>query len=282
MRAAAGMMRSVQSKVAGTEFAGQSRGFMRLPQLRKARECELVAAVCYRVREGIIEFLLVQTRGSRRWTFPKGKAETGMTHAQAAAIEAFEEAGVHGRIEEHSFARYLSRMQSGSKKMRKSCRRSLSVSAHLCEVLRLCSPKEAGRNRKWLSVKDAKRKLREGRSHEEGAQFTRIVDQATRRIERRTRQLQEDNTSHAYEPHDELCRVQFELASERQPWIRGVHTTGLRPAFRSRGFPRLEEVSASAGSDKNRTADVVRFTSLKRLYRSQKLLSAAKDLRGPK
>ena len=48
----------------------------------------------------------MRTRGGR-WTFPKGRVESGLTHAQAAALEAFEEAGVHGRIEEAAFARYV-------------------------------------------------------------------------------------------------------------------------------------------------------------------------------
>src|SRR5271156_78466 len=114
--------------------------FVRLSQLRKLRECEQAAAICYRVRSGAIEFLLVQTRGGR-WTFPKGSAEPGLTHAQAAALEAFEEAGVHGRIEEACFARYR-RRQTGDK------RRSaiaLNVSAHLCEVTRLDPPQESNR-----------------------------------------------------------------------------------------------------------------------------------------
>ncbi len=58
-----------------------------------------VAAVCYRVnRESEIEFLLVRT-ASGRWTFPKGGVDDDPTAAAAAAREAFEEAGVRGRIE---------------------------------------------------------------------------------------------------------------------------------------------------------------------------------------
>src|SRR5260221_11869080 len=72
--------------------------FLRLSKLRRLRETEQVAAVCYHMRGADIEFLLVQTGGGR-WIFPKGCVEAGFTHAQAAAIEAFEEAGVHGRIE---------------------------------------------------------------------------------------------------------------------------------------------------------------------------------------
>lgn len=148
---------------------------LRLAKLRKAHECEQVAAVCYRVRGGAIEFLLVQTRGSRRWTFPKGKAEAGLTHAQAAAIEAFEEAGVHGRMEEASFARYFSRSKSA---------RGVAVSAHLCEVLRLSTPKECNRNRTWFSAREAKERLREGRRNEDAAEFARVIGKAITRIER--------------------------------------------------------------------------------------------------
>src|SRR5208283_1810191 len=67
-----------------------------------------VAAVCYRIRKRGIEFLLVQSRGGR-WIFPKGGVEPGLTPAQSAALEAFEEAGVHGRMEEMPFARYFRR-----------------------------------------------------------------------------------------------------------------------------------------------------------------------------
>ena len=73
--------------------------FVRLEHLRRLRGSEQVAAICYRLTKQGIEFLLVRTRG-RRWTFPKGSVESGLTHAQSAALEAFEEAGVHGRIEE--------------------------------------------------------------------------------------------------------------------------------------------------------------------------------------
>ena len=87
-----------------------------------------VAAVCYRIRDRKVEFLLVQTRGGR-WTFPKGSAEPGLTRAQAAALEAFEEAGVHGRMEVACFAQYRHRKRSS----RKSAGGEMVVSAHLCE-----------------------------------------------------------------------------------------------------------------------------------------------------
>src|ERR1700678_566471 len=124
---------------------GANSTFVRLSSLRKLREPQQVAAVCYRVRKQEIEFLLIQTRGSGRWTFPKGSAEAGLSHAQAAAVEAFEEAGVHGRIEEASFVRYACPRQKNTENSARAVAKAFAVSAHLCEVLRLCPPKESNR-----------------------------------------------------------------------------------------------------------------------------------------
>src|SRR5438132_13726477 len=109
---------SRDSRLAVTESSIRTRqlsaNFVRLSHLRKVRECEQVAAVCYRVRGDSIEFLLVHTRGSGRRTFPKGSAELEMTHAQSSSLEAFEEAVVHGRIEGASFTPYVLRKPNGS------------------------------------------------------------------------------------------------------------------------------------------------------------------------
>src|SRR5271168_1189472 len=158
--------------------------FFRLSQLRRLRGCEQVAAICYRVRGSSVEFLLVRT-GSGHWTFPKGSAEPGLTHAQAAALEAFEEAGVHGRIEEASFATYVRWERSGGARSdAKSGVRELAVSAHLCEVSRLSAPRESRRNRTWFSAPEARQRLGQGRRTEEGAEFARVIDKAVARIQR--------------------------------------------------------------------------------------------------
>ncbi len=161
------------------QTAPQSTGVIRLAQLRRLRECHQVAAVCYRVHEDAVEFLLVKTRGGR-WTFPKGSAEPGLTHAQAAALEAFEEAGVHGRMEEASFTRYVYRKRGSVRYLQAD----LSVSAHLCEVRRLETPEEADRNPTWFCAGDAKRNLRDDHKAGSGAEMARVIDRAVRRIRR--------------------------------------------------------------------------------------------------
>ena len=159
---------------------GSSPTFLPLSHLRKLRGREQAAAVCYRVRGTSIEFLLVETRGGR-WTFPKGGIEASLTPAQSAALEAFEEAGVHGRIEEASFASYVRRKGRNG---RGSAAVEVAVSAHLCEVLSLDPPPEAGRNPSWFSADKAKRRLRQDRAPDHGAELARIVDCALERIRR--------------------------------------------------------------------------------------------------
>jgi 8-oxo-dGTP pyrophosphatase MutT (NUDIX family) len=183
--------------------------FFRLSQLRRLRGCEQVAAVCYRVRRGDIEFLLVRTN-SGHWTFPKGSAEPGLTHAQAAALEAFEEAGVHGRMEEAWFARYVRRkggqVRNSARSGERSARKELAVQAHLCEVLRLDPPQERNRNPTWFSAEKAKRRLREDRTPDFAAELARVVDGAVRRI----RRLRSEISVATAEPKkDALQKVQF-------------------------------------------------------------------------
>jgi 8-oxo-dGTP pyrophosphatase MutT (NUDIX family) len=161
-----------------------SAKFVRLAELRKLKECDQVAAVCYRIRDGGIEFLLVRTRKGR-WIFPKGSAEPGLSHAQAAALEAFEEAGVHGRMEEASFTRYIRRRRGQVRNSAaRLAERESAVDAHLCEVLRLVPPQELDRNPTWFSADKAKKRLQEDRTPDFGAELARVIDRAASRIRR--------------------------------------------------------------------------------------------------
>jgi len=179
--------------------AAGSEKFVHLAHLHRLKKCQKVAAVCYRVGTRGIEFLLVQT-GNGRWTFPKGSVEPGLSHAQAAALEAFEEAGVHGRIEEVAFTQYLRRSRGSG--------RDLVVNAHLCEVIRLEAPQEMDRNPTWFSPRQAKRALQADRRPKYGAEMAQVVDEAVVRIRHLC----------AVEPklegirNDGLYRVPFEAA----------------------------------------------------------------------
>lgn len=152
-----------------------------------------VAAVCYRVRDGNIDFLLVRTRKGR-WIFPKGGVEAGLTYAESAALEAIEEAGAHGRIEEAPFTSYT---------LKKSRGENLPpVKAYLCAVMRIKPAQEYYRSPTWFSELKAKRRLQESRSAEDGEAFRRVIDAAISRI----RRLQNGSAP----ARDALQRVQFE------------------------------------------------------------------------
>ena len=162
-----------------------------------AADRQQVAAVCFRILSTDVEFLLVRTRRGR-WTFPKGGVQSDLSHAQSAAIEAYEEAGVHGRIEEVAFTRYKVRKTSANNVTENSIR------AHLCEVLRLEEPIEANRNPTWFISSKAKRRLAEGRTQENSSELSRVVDRAVMRIRRFPAQMMMVN--------DSLLKVRFEAA----------------------------------------------------------------------
>jgi len=68
-----------------------------------------VAALCWRhspKHGSILEVLLITSRNTRRWILPKGWPEAELSPAENAAREAFEEAGVVGKIDPHPIGRF--------------------------------------------------------------------------------------------------------------------------------------------------------------------------------
>ncbi len=65
-----------------------------------------VAALPFRARLGGIDILLVTTRQTRRWLVPRGWPMKGRKDHEAAAQEAYEEAGVIGKVRKHPIGAY--------------------------------------------------------------------------------------------------------------------------------------------------------------------------------
>jgi 8-oxo-dGTP pyrophosphatase MutT (NUDIX family) len=211
-----------------------------------------VAAVCYRVRGDGIAFLLVQSRGGR-WIFPKGSIESGLTHAQSAALEAFEEAGVHGRMEETSFAHYL-RRECGGARSAQSASGTL-VHAYLCEVHRLGRPQESNRNRTWFTAEKAKRRLKENRAEDFGSDLARVVDRALSRIQR----LHSPARNIPERMHrDALQKVRLEAFEEAR-----LHGE-LRKAAVARYFLRQPVLRLGTGSTPETTHNITAIDSGRR------------------
>lgn len=68
-----------------------------------------VAALCWRHsprRPSQLEVLLITSLNSKRWILPKGWPEAELSPAENAAREAFEEAGVTGKVEAQPIGSY--------------------------------------------------------------------------------------------------------------------------------------------------------------------------------
>jgi 8-oxo-dGTP pyrophosphatase MutT (NUDIX family) len=138
-----------------------------------------VAAVCYRHGAESTEFLLVRT-SSGRWTFPKGRLEDGLSHAEVAALEAFEEGGVEGNVHPRPVGKYLHRKESlrgGSK--------DLTVLAFILEVKKTAVPAESHRTPRWFSATETMQRLADRRSEKYLRGMERVFDSALQQIARR-------------------------------------------------------------------------------------------------
>lgn len=138
-----------------------------------------VAAVCYRHRGTLIEFLLVNTNGGGKWTFPKGTPEHGISHSQTAEREAWEEAGVRGHIEARHFHLYL---HSKGVFWKPPGVREFVIKAFLLEVERMEPGLESERNPTWFSPDEAKKILAKGREVKYAREMQAVVERAVERL----------------------------------------------------------------------------------------------------
>jgi 8-oxo-dGTP pyrophosphatase MutT (NUDIX family) len=139
-----------------------------------------VAAVCYRRRGLSVEFLLVNTNGGNKWTFPKGCTDTRLSHSQAAAREALEEAGAVGVIEPRHFHLYI---HSKGVFWQASGVQEFVVKAFLMEVTSRRTPGESMRNPTWFAAAEAGKVLAKGREVKYAAELQAVIDRALERIQ---------------------------------------------------------------------------------------------------
>lgn len=117
------------------------------------------AALPFRVtKKGDVKVLLISSRDTGRWIIPKGWPMDGRRPAEAAAEEAWEEAGIRGRVSDDVLGLY-----SYSKWLDEELSLPCIVLVFGIEVSHLDdSFPEAGlRKRKWLSPKKAARRVDE-------------------------------------------------------------------------------------------------------------------------
>jgi len=139
-----------------------------------------VAAICYRRRGTAVEFLLVNTQGGNKWTFPKGSIEPRLSHSQAAEREAAEEAGALGTIEPRHFHLYIS---SKGVFWQPEGVQEFVVKAFLMEIHQMRRPDESNRRPTWFRPEEAKRRLAKGREVKYSSELGAVIDRAMERIQ---------------------------------------------------------------------------------------------------
>jgi 8-oxo-dGTP pyrophosphatase MutT (NUDIX family) len=116
-------------------------------------------ALCWRVRKDRIEVLLVHTRRRKRWIVPKGWPVEGQTPAQTAATEAYEEAGILGKVAPICIGLYSYTKYPRSNIDPLPC--MVAVFPMKAEKILDTYPEKGQRKRKWVSTKRAAEMTRE-------------------------------------------------------------------------------------------------------------------------
>jgi 8-oxo-dGTP pyrophosphatase MutT (NUDIX family) len=111
-------------------------------------------AIPYTLVRGTPVFLLVTSRGTGRWIFPKGAPIEGYELWQVAAREAFEEAGIEGEVDQVPIGSYRG--------LKGSLRTSpIEVRMFPLRVVRQLDdwPEKESRHRHWVILAEARRLL---------------------------------------------------------------------------------------------------------------------------
>ena len=144
-----------------------------------SKERPVAAAVAYRDGVDGPEFLLVRTKGGRKWTFPKGHVKSGEEPWEAALREAAEEAGIDGEVDTVPVAEYD---YPNTRRGRGDTR----VPAYLLRVTDQQPPSEGFREPAWFSPERAREHLAEGgREPRYAEEHARVLESAVDELERR-------------------------------------------------------------------------------------------------
>ena len=122
-----------------------------------ARSVRQFSALCFRTVAGKAQVLLVTPRGSGRWILPKGNPMDGCSPAETARQEAWEEAGVSGKVFDRSLGSFDYIKDPGEADI--PCR----IDVYPLKVKKLLDrfPEKGQRRRKWFSLREAAAKVEE-------------------------------------------------------------------------------------------------------------------------
>ncbi len=107
--------------------------------------------VPFKRNNGNFEVLLIRSRKNKRWIFPKGIIEPGMSPEDSAAKDAFEEAGVKGKISTGYYVTYTYKKWGGI----------CNVTVYPMEIEKVYEEwPESFRKRKWFNLSELEKVLK--------------------------------------------------------------------------------------------------------------------------
>lgn len=141
----------MEISISGNEaVAASKKKYKALPVKRKARKQSGV--IPYRMRNGTVEVMLVSRTHSDKWGIPKGGLESDMSKKESAANEAFEEAGLVGKVKKKVGSYKYIKGKTG---------RQQTVNVYAMKVKRVLNKwlEDHRRERRWFTVEEAQRSL---------------------------------------------------------------------------------------------------------------------------
>ena len=137
-------MRSGRSRVV------KQTSFGRVPSAPAGMRSQY-AALCWRLEKGKVRVLVITSRGTGRWIIPKGWPMADRGPHEAAAQEAWEEAGVLGKASDRCLGLYT--YDKVEAKERVPC--AVMVFGLKVKTLAQKFPEAGQRRRRWVSRKKA-------------------------------------------------------------------------------------------------------------------------------
>lgn len=130
-----------------------------------------MGAIPYTVVQGQVVFLLVTSRGSGRWIFPKGEPIEGLEPWETAAQEALEEAGVEGEVDPRPIGSYRTFKTLAFR------RKVVEVEMYPLQVTRQLDdwPEKGLRHRHWAILPETKRLLSDAKLAELAVRLSQRV-----------------------------------------------------------------------------------------------------------
>ena len=120
-----------------------------MPQQHQAQYVAQAAAIPYRMdrRTGRPEVLMIRRLDGGKWGIPKGLVDPGLSHPEAAEMEALQEAGVEGSLSERSLGNFIYDKAHGTCQVRVYSMKVTKLREHWDE--------ERLRERKWFPIDEA-------------------------------------------------------------------------------------------------------------------------------